>query len=61
MEEKNKKERKEAKVAFLAWFSFTLLLFLLFGAFTLTTAQKGISMLEDKKARYDDFQETGGL
>ena len=42
-------------MAFLAWFSFTLLLFLLFGAFTLTTAQKGISMLEDKKARYDEI------
>ena len=55
MEEKNKKERKEAKVAFLTWFSFTLLLFLLFGAFTLTTAQKGISMLEDKKTRYDEI------
>ena len=42
-------------MVFLAWFSFTLLLFLLFGAFTLTTAQKGISMLEDKKARYDEI------
>ena len=55
MEEKNKKERREAKATFMAWFSFTLFLFLLFGILSVITAQKGISMLEDKKARYDEI------
>ncbi len=55
MEEKNKKERREAKATFMAWFSFTLFLFLLFGTLSVITAQKGISMLEDKKARYDEI------
>lgn len=55
MEEKNKKERREAKATFMAWFSFTLFLFLLFGTLSVVTAQKGISMLEDKKARYDEI------
>lgn len=55
MNEKNKKERKEAKAAFLMQFSFTLLLFFFFGICTLTTARKGISMLEEKKALYDDI------
>ena len=55
MNEKNKKERKEAKTAFLIQFTFTLLLFFLLGTCTLTTAHKGISMLEEKKALYDDF------
>ena len=55
MNEKNKKERKEAKTAFLMQFSFTLLLFFLIGICTLTTARKGISMLEEKKALYDDI------
>lgn len=53
MEAKNKKERKKARTAFLVWFALTLLLFFTFGVFTLTIAQKGISMLEEKKARYD--------
>ncbi len=53
MEAKNKKDRKKARTAFLAWFSLTLLLFFSFGIFTLIIAQKGISMLEEKKARYD--------
>ena len=53
MEAKNKKDRKKARTAFLAWFSLTLLLFFSFGVFTLIIAQKGISMLEEKKARYD--------
>lgn len=55
MNEKNKKERKEAKTAFLMQFSFTLLLFFLIGICTLTTVRKGISMLEEKKALYDDI------
>ncbi len=55
MNEKNKKERKQARIAFLIQFSFTLLLFLLFGVCTLTTARKGISMLEEKKALYDEI------
>ena len=55
MNEKNKKERKEAKTAFLMQFSFTLLLFFLIGICTLTTARKGICMLEEKKALYDDI------
>ena len=53
MEAKNKKDRKKARTSFLAWFSLTLLLFFSFGIFTLIIAQKGISMLEEKKARYD--------
>ena len=53
MEAKNKKDRKKARTAFLAWFSLTLLLFFSFGIFTRIIAQKGISMLEEKKARYD--------
>lgn len=53
MEAKNKKERKKARTTFLAWFAFTLLLFFSFGVFTLIIAQKGINMLEEKKARYD--------
>lgn len=62
MNEKNKKERKQARVAFLIQFSFTLLLFLLFGVCTLTTARKGISMLEEKKALYDEiFRKQAGL
>lgn len=55
MEEKNKKERKKAKTSFAMMFSFTLLLFLLFGVCTLTTARKGVGMLEEKKALYEDI------
>lgn len=55
MEEKNKKERRQAKMSFSMMFLFTLLLFMLFGVCTLTTARKGIGMLEEKKALYDEI------
>ena len=55
MDAKNKKERKSAITSFSLLFFFTLLLFLLLGITTLTTAKKGISMLEEKKVRYDEI------
>ena len=55
MDAKNKKERKSAINSFSLLFFFTLLLFLLLGITTLTTAKKGISMLEEKKVRYDEI------
>ena len=55
MDAKNKKERKSAITSFSLLFFFTLLLFLLLGITTLTTAKKGISMLEEKKVLYDEI------
>ena len=55
MDEKNKKERRQAKTSFSMMFLFTLLLCMLFGVCTLTTARKGIGMLEEKKALYDEI------
>ena len=55
MDAKTKKERKSAITSFSLLFFFTLLLFLLLGITTLTTAKKGISMLEEKKVRYDEI------
>ena len=55
MDAKNKKERKSAITSFSLLFFFTILLFLLLGITTLTTAKKGISMLEEKKVRYDEI------
>lgn len=55
MDAKNKKERKSTITSFSLLFFFTLLLFLLLGITTLTTAKKGISMLEEKKVRYDEI------
>ena len=55
MDAKNKKERKSAITSFSLLFFFTLLLFLLLGITTLTTAKKGISMLEEKKVQYDEI------
>ena len=54
MTEKNKKERRQAMNSFAFIFGFTLLLFALFAVCTLKTAERGISMLDEKKARYDE-------
>ena len=55
MTEKNKKERRQAMNSFAFIFGFTLLLFALFAVCTLKTAERGISMLDEKKARYDEI------
>ena len=55
MTEKNKKERRQAMNSFAFIFGFTLLLFALFTVCTLKTAERGISMLDEKKARYDEI------
>ena len=55
MTEKNKKERRQAMSSFIFIFSFTLLLFVLFAICTLKTAERGISLLDEKKVRYDDI------
>lgn len=54
MVEKNRKERRQAMNSFVFIFSFTLLLFVLFAVCTLKTAERGISLLDEKKARYDE-------
>ena len=41
--------------SFIFIFSFTLLLFVLFAICTLKTAERGISLLDEKKVRYDDI------
>lgn len=55
MTEKNKKERRQAMISFAFIFGFTLLLFALFAVCTLKTVERGISMLDEKKARYDEI------
>ena len=55
MTEKNKNERRQAMSSFIFIFSFTLLLFVLFAICTLKTAERGISLLDEKKVRYDDI------
>jgi len=61
MTEKNKKERRQAMNSFAFIFGFTLLLFALFAVCTLKTAERGISMLDEKKARYDEvFRKQAG-
>ena len=42
-------------------FGFTMLLFVLFAVCTLKTAERGISLLDEKKARYDEvFRKQAG-
>lgn len=55
MREKNRKERRQTMGSFIFIFSFTLLLFVLFAVCTLKTAERGITMLDEKKARYDEI------
>ena len=54
MTEKNRKERRQAMNSFAFIFGFTMLLFVLFAVCTLKTAERGISLLDEKKARYDE-------
>jgi len=55
MREKNRKERRQTMDSFIFIFSFTLLLFVLFAVCTLKTAERGVNMLDEKKARYDEI------
>lgn len=61
MTEKNRKERQQAMNSFAFIFGFTMLLFVLFAVCTLKTAERGISLLDEKKARYDEvFRKQAG-
>ncbi|AKU70499.1 type VI secretion system TssO [Prevotella fusca] len=61
MTEKNRKERRQAMNSFAFIFGFTMLLFVLFAVCTLKTAERGISLLDEKKARYDEvFRKQAG-
>ena len=61
MTEKNRKERRQAMNSFAFLFGFTMLLFVLFAVCTLKTAERGISLLDEKKARYDEvFRKQAG-
>ncbi len=49
----NQQDRRKEILAFSAYFAITLLFLFVCGIFTLTTAQKGVSLLEQKKESYD--------
>lgn len=54
MEAENKKVRLKAKLRFSLVFFVTLMVITAGGIVAIVTAQKGISLLENKKAEYDD-------
>ena len=54
MEAMNIEERKSAKWKFSIIFAVTLLIIALCGSISIVTAQKAISLLENKKSEYDE-------
>ena len=54
MEAENKKARLKAKLRFTLVFAIALIVTTTGGVVTIVTAQKGISLLESKKAEYDN-------
>ena len=54
MEAENKKARLKAKLRFTLVFAIALIVTTTGGIVTIVTAQKGISLLESKKAEYDN-------
>lgn len=54
MEAMNIEERKSAKWKFFIIFAVTLLIIALCGSISIVTAQKAISLLENKKSEYDE-------
>ena len=61
MTEKNRKERRQAMNSFAFIFGFTMLLFVLFAVCTLKTAERGISLLDEKKARLIEMTVDGKI
>lgn len=54
MEAENQKARLKAKLRFTLVFAIALIVTTTGGVVTIVTAQKGISLLESKKAEYDN-------
>ncbi len=54
MEAQNKQERLKAKLRFTLVFVIALIVITTGGVVTIVTAQKGITLLEEKKREYDD-------